>query len=132
MSVKYKKLIFKCIVLAALLVCLIALPRSYQSKAGMSQNEYDAKIAKASDALLYSNNKAERQIAVSQANNLYKYQKEGRIEQVKNYTELLSLARFGIILTILLISWNVLRTVYREVNLINGKHKPKPKESSAV
>ncbi len=131
MATKYRGLIIKCVILAALLVCLIALPRHYQSKVGMNQREYDDAMAKSSDEMLYSNSKTERQVAISKANNLYKYKKEGRVEEIKDYTPLLTLIRIGMILTILWLSWVVLRTVYREVDMLNRKKKPEPEESPA-
>ena len=131
MTAKYKKLLYKCIALATLLICLIILPVTYHSKVGMTQVEYDKAMADASDAMLYSKNKTERQIAVSRANNLIKYKKDGRIEELKDYTQLLSFIRFGIILTIFIISWSVLKPVYREINIINSKKQASPGKSSA-
>lgn len=119
MSISYKGLIYRCIILAALLVCLIALPRHYESKAGTSRDEPDKAMSKAADELLHANSKSEPQLAVSQADNRYKHKNEGRIEEIKDYSKLLSLISFGIILAILWLSWVVLKTVYREVDKLN-------------
>jgi hypothetical protein len=132
MARQYKTLIYLCTVLAALFVILVAIPRNMGLKTGMTQREYEAALAEASDEMLRADTPSERQIAIRHAQKLHKLSSDGRIDEMVDFTWLLNTIRFVIIVSILMLSWTIAKAVYKEAYRLDEPKKGDGTKSSAT
>jgi hypothetical protein len=127
MSKQYKNLIISCIVLSTLFVGLVALPRNWSVKTGMTQREYEIALVEASDDMLTVQDKSERQIAMRRIQKLHKIGAAGEFGKVADMTWILNAIRFMLIVAILSLCWRISKTVYKGAAKLKSA-----KESSAA
>ena len=127
MTKRYKNLILRCILLSALFVVLVALPKHWYVKLEMTQREYETALVEASDEMLNAKGQSERQLAMRRVTRLNNLQASGQIDTVSDLTWILNGMRFLLIATILTLCWIISKRVYRY-----AAHLKDAKESSAA
>ena len=127
MPKRYKKLILCCIALSAIFVGLVALPRHWSIKSGMTQREYETAMAATSNEMVTAKSPSERQIVMRRIQKLIKMQSSGEIDKATDMTWLLNGIRFIFIAAILTLCWFISVTVYKYAAELNDT-----KESSAA
>ena len=125
MPKKYRNLILSCILLAAIFVCLVAVPNQWYIKSGLTQREYDQAISKASDDALYAKNASERQVAKRHVQRLNKMATNGLIDKKTDMRWMLNGIRFILISAILLLCWRIAHTVVKSVIIMERTTKKK-------
>ena len=129
MKASFKRIMYLCAGLVVLFIILVALPRDWKMSIGMTQAEYDKKIIAASDELLTATRPKERQSAAHKAQWLRKYEANGRIGETKDMTWVLHFFQFMIITAILLICWQVLKSVrIEQKKILVASEKSTPAE----
>jgi len=127
MPKRYKNLILCCILLTALFVGLVALPKHWYVKLEMSQREYETAVDEASDEMLNAKGQSERQLAMRRVQRLHNLQTSGKIDKVSDLTWILNGTRFLLIAAILTLCWKISKRVYKYAAQLNDA-----KESSAA
>ena len=127
MTRRYKNLILCCILLSALFVGLVALPRHWYVKLEMNQREYEIAKAEASEEMLNAKGQPERQLAMRRVQRLHKLQASGKIDTVSDLTWILNGTRFLLIAAILTLCWKISKRVFKYAAQLKNA-----KESSAA